>query len=208
MTADDRRRTTAAHEAAHFLAGYQLANEIAPALTLRKTPGYAGACLRQPGTIVFTGHDRDGLLVDADPALRRRCEIEIIRGLVGDEAGRLVAPTIGYLPEPEPDLLAGSLRELPPRTAAALTDAEAAPPEEYTAGLDGDELQAMEVAWRLVGLGAADLVAYLRTEAKRWVARNAGAIVAIATELSRHTVLTGQRAAAIVEEAPSAPSTT
>jgi len=200
MTDLDRRRT-ACHEAGHAVAAL-LRGDVPAVVSLRRAPGHEGVHIGHgPGRLDFGGrHARTRPLALADPDLRRVVELAILGILAGDAAEDVLAPRLGRLPlEPPPDAVAAEVAALPGDGADRLADAEARPPDDYLEGHGGDELAALELAWRLVSQRAGPFLVWMQAEARAFVTDHAAAILACAEELAARTIVPGADLAAIVD---------
>jgi hypothetical protein len=204
MTTDDRRWKAALHESAHFTANLLGRGEVAALVSVRPGKTHGGATiLDAPARVNFTGRRNNPL--GADLAWRRDVEWLIVVLLAGHAAEELAGASVGRIPEPglgdderQAAALAQSLAELAPLHAQLLADSEARPLPSDGNPLAGDDLNAFELSFRLVGLEAQAHLGWLRAVARRFVNDHAHIIAALARELDRRTVVTGTDAAAIV----------
>jgi nucleoside 2-deoxyribosyltransferase len=199
MMTDLERQRTAVHEAGHFVAAFILRGDVAAVVTLRPAASYGGACIRpHRGVVDFGGHDRHAPLALADPTIRRAAETILLSALAGDAAADVLTPRMGRQPiPPSEEAVAAEIARLEQADADRLTAAEAEPID--LSPFAGDEGQALELGYRLVGQRAGALVAFMRSEARAFVVGHAAAIVACAEELAARGVVPGADLAAIVD---------
>jgi hypothetical protein len=199
----DRRRT-AIHEAAHAVAAIALGHGVS-LVSIRAGAGYRGITMLQFGpTFVSTSSvDLDLPVVRQPPNVRGSLEADIVVSLAGPMAALYADLKSGYL-APDPcdkavEQAATDLSHLSPRHRELIVTAEGLPDHQYP----GDETSASTLAWALAGemTEAAAHVNWLRAVARNLVFAHWFQIVALADALLERTVLDGDTAKSIVNNA-------